>query len=122
MSGGITLDWTVGATPVVLAESIEAYGRRLHAATLAHARRIAERLPGEMRRAASWTDRTGQARAGLYAEADSDGHRYVTLAAGHMAPHGVFLELKNENRFAVVIPTLDRYGRQLIRGYQGLMR
>lgn len=62
---------------------------------------------------APWADRTGQAREGLYADVYVDMGE-VVLELGHTAEHGYWLELIQDGRFAVIMPTLETVGPEVI--------
>jgi len=57
---------------------------------------------------ASWTDRTGDARAGLEAAVESDGDT-VTVSLRHTVPYGIWLENLFNGRFAIILPTLEAF-------------
>lgn len=62
---------------------------------------------------AIWEDRTGDARAGLRAEVeDADG--IIALDLGHTVDYGLWLEVIQNGRFAIIMPTLEALGPQII--------
>ena len=67
---------------------------------------------------APWADRTGEARNGLVADVSMDGGE-VTLTLAHTAEHGYWLELIQEGRFAIIMPTLEALGPEIIRDAGG---
>lgn len=74
-----------------------------------------------MRTSARWTDRTGNARQGLFARAGKDdGSHFIVLY--HTMPYGFWLEVKNGGRYAIIEPTLDTAGRQTMQSLQALFR
>jgi hypothetical protein len=67
---------------------------------------------------APWSDITGEARGGLTAEVYlEDGQ--VTLELYHTAEHGYWLELIQDGRFAIIMPTLEALGPGIIRDAGG---
>lgn len=61
---------------------------------------------------APWEDRTGDARAGLRASVENqDG--LVVLSLSHSVSYGRWLETIQNGRFAILIPTLEEYHRQV---------
>lgn len=62
--------------------------------------------------AAPWADRTGEAREGLDVDVDSPGDDIV-LTMYHTAPHGRWLETIQGGNFAIIMPTLERYGQEI---------
>ena len=63
---------------------------------------------------APWTDDTGQARNGLTADVDLGFDGEVTLTLYHTAEHGYWLELIQDGAFAIIMPTLEALGPQII--------
>lgn len=62
---------------------------------------------------AMWEDRTGEARDGLTAQAfNQGGHVYMNLF--HTADHGIWLELIQSGRFAVIMRTLEQEAPRII--------
>jgi len=104
-----------------MAERGEAHGRRLIAAVYALASEWASRLAAEMRSTAPWTDRTGNARRGLFG-------RVVRIAAGavlilgHSVSYGIYLERRWAGRYAIVTPTLQRNYAAIMASLQQLVR
>jgi len=72
-----------------------------------------------MKRGARWTDRTGNARNGLSAKAEHErDHHSIVLA--HGVKYGVFLETRWAGRYAIVGPTSQSLGRQVMSGLNNL--
>lgn len=69
---------------------------------------------------APWTDRTGLARKGLRAVARDTGGS-ITLTLYHSMAYGIFLELKNGGRYAILIPVQRKMLPVLQRRMQMLM-
>lgn len=67
-----------------------------------------------MRTKAPWTDRTGNARQGLFAKAykHSGAHGIV---AYHTMPYGVWLEVKHDGQFAIITPTIQSEGKRIMK-------
>lgn len=63
---------------------------------------------------APWSDITGAARSGLtsslYME---DG--YITVEIAHTVEHGYWLEMIQDGRFAILLPTIEALGPEIIR-------
>jgi hypothetical protein len=67
--------------------------------------RIRDDAVASMKVEAPWTDRTGNARRTLHG-ALREGANYFIVSLSHGVFYGVFLEKCNEQRFAIVDPTL----------------
>ena len=85
----------------------------------------ARALEAYMKREARWNNRTWQARNGLRADVVVDrfgnsNNQYYSISLYHTAPHGLYLELAMEKRFAILDPTARLKGPEVIRGMKGL--
>lgn len=72
------------------------------------------RIEAGMKTGATWTDRTGNARAGLRAVA---GHRpFVAhwIDMFHSVAYGIWLEVRFAGRYAIIIPSLITYGPRVM--------
>lgn len=58
------------------------------------------------RQNAPWTDRTGNARAGLFAKHQNKPLQEHSLTVYHTMPYGYWLELRWSGRYAIIGPTL----------------
>ncbi len=96
--------------PSQLARGLEQYGERVMVAVKAVADYIAQKMQDEARRDASWEDRTGNARSGLFAVAEHAARDVVNvyLSHGHTVEYGKWLELANAGRYAIILPTIER--------------
>jgi hypothetical protein len=72
------------------------------------------RIESHMKLGAPWTDRTGNARAGLFAKAGHDPGRRHWIDLGHRMPYGIWLEIRWNGRYAIVLPTLITYGPKIM--------
>lgn len=68
-----------------------------------------------------WTDRTGHARQRLvgWVETFSD---KVRIHIGHGVDYGIYLELCNEKRYAILQPTVNAKSPEVLKGFKDLMR
>lgn len=80
----------------------------------------AAELEAYMKANRPWTDRTGNARAGLKAELSTSKAKYSnTIALSHSVWYGVFLEYAMEKRFAIIEPTIRLQGPKIVSDLQG---
>lgn len=73
------------------------------------------RIEGHMKVAAPWTDRTGNARSGLFAKAGHEPGQRHWIDLGHRVPYGIWLEIRWAGRYAIVFPTLLLYGPKIMQ-------
>lgn len=109
--------------PDRLGEAVERYGTELvMGAIMAVAGYIAAMIQNSARANAPWTDRTGNARSGLFATAEQAARDLVMiyLSHGHAVEYGIWLELAHGGRYAIVMPTIEAHLPDLERLLQGL--
>jgi hypothetical protein len=99
--------------PSIIANDLGRRRQNMKTATFALGQSHAVRGEAAMKQNASWTDRTGQARQGLFGEAEQVGD-ITRITLGHTAPHGPFLELGTSRMAprAIVGPTADTTARE----------
>lgn len=68
-----------------------------------------------------WTDRTGHARQRLIGWVETFADK-VRIHIGHGVDYGVYLELCNERRFAILQPTINAMSKEVLEGYSELLR
>ena len=86
---------------------------KTHNRITAAVRRQALLAQNYARRNAPWTDRTGNARNGLFTISASDQkkHRIVLF---HSVPYGIWLEVRWSGRYQIIIPTITHQGNELM--------
>lgn len=87
--------------------------RFITAATAYHATRAV----AYARQNAPWTDRTSNARNGLFARAEREAPVY-RIIVGHSVPYGIWLEVRWSGRYAIIRPTIDHEGPELMKTIQ----
>lgn len=97
-------------SPSVLAKTLKTHEARLKYGIRMLADYFAQKIQDEARQAAPWQDRTGNARSGLFALTEQAATDLVTiyLSHAHTVYYGVFLELANGGKYAVILPTIQR--------------
>ena len=99
--------------------NLQKWSDRQRAAAIALARAWAERVEGRAKSDAPWTDRTSNARGGLFGVTDiRDDEVFIRL--GHTVEYGVFLEMAKDGRFAILKPTLTKAAPEIYRDYKRL--
>lgn len=111
------LDWD-GGTLVVRLDRMDAAVDRVVAGVMVD---HASRAVAYARQNATWTDRTGNARAGLFARVDRAGRGKYALVLGHSVPYGVWLETRFSGRYAIIRPTVDHEGPAVMRTLAGVL-
>lgn len=115
--------WVV--PPETLANAIERYGDRVITAVTAVAGRVAAEMANSARANAPWTDRTGNARTGLFGTAERDiAQKVVTIFLSHspVIDYGIWLELSNGSSFAIIMRTIESHLPGLRADLDALLR
>jgi hypothetical protein len=81
---------------------------------------FAPRVEGYARQNAPWHDQTGNARSGLRATTEHAGNQH-TLILFHSVPYGIWLEVRWNGRYAIIGPTIDAQGPQLMNALRGVV-
>ena len=115
--------WVV--PPTALAEAIERYGERVLVAVQAVAGEVATLMQNAAKDNARWTDRTGNARSGLFGTAEAEfAQELVVIYLSHGADidYGVYLETRYGGRYAIIMRTIEQHLPQLRRMLEELLR
>lgn len=86
--------------------NIKTLGLRNKAAMVATAKYVAPQIQADMREKATWTDRTGNARNGLFAEVQTGTNR-VAIVLYHSVPYGIWLETRWSGKYAIINPSIQ---------------
>lgn len=70
---------------------------------------------------APWQDRTGNARAGLNAVVKQSPGVIAEIVMSHGVDYGVWLEIANGGRFAIIAKTIDTFGPIFMADMQRIM-
>ena len=103
--------------PSELATAIERYGDRVLRTVAAIAQYTATQMQNDAKRDATWTDRTGNARTGLFGTSEADfAAKVVTIYLSHGVglDYPLFLEIGNSGKYAVVMRTMQSHYEPLM--------
>ena len=120
------IKWIV--PPETLATAIEKYGERVIDSVTAVAGRVAAEMANDAKANAPWTDRTGNARTGLFGTAergeDALGKQVVTIFLSHspVLTYPLFLELANAGNYAIIMRTIEAHLPGLKADLDALLR
>ena len=104
-----------------MAENLDnVLGTKAKAAMRMYAESAAQNLEAHKKDKRPWTDRTGMAKARLNGSVQevSEGLR-IALAQG--VDYGIWLELANEKKYAIIQPTIQSKSGEVIEGFEGLL-
>jgi hypothetical protein len=69
---------------------------------------------------ATWTDRTGNARQGLYTDVQELARDVVGLFLAHGMQYGIFLESRFSGRYQILWPTIQAHLQQISNMLRGI--
>ncbi len=104
--------------PSELATAVERYGDRVLVAVAAVAQRVATEMQNQAKADAPWTDRTGNARTGIFGTSEADFAAHVVtiyLSHGATIDYGVFLELSHSGSHAVIMRVMQSHYEPLMQ-------
>ncbi len=104
--------------PSELATAIERYGDRVLTTVAAIAQYAATQMQNDAKANATWTDRTGNARTGLFGTSEADfAAKVVTIYLSHGVglDYTVFLELANSGKYGVIMRTMQNHYEPLMQ-------
>lgn len=111
--------WT--AAPVdVFPKGYRQYAMQLQEALTQLALLYAPQIQAWMHANAPWQDRTGNARAALFAEVQTliNG---IVLAIGHGVDYGTYLEYAHAGAYSIIGPALDTWSLELWNAIRSLL-
>lgn len=110
-------------SPSRMSANLDRYGDRVETAIVAVAEFIGQRMQGYARQNARWQDRTGNARSGLFYQVVREAaEKVVILYLAHTVYYGLFLELAHGERYAIIMPTIERHLAEIKRMLDEIFR
>jgi len=95
--------------------------RKVRAALGSYADTAAKKMEGYAKSNRPWTDRTSNAKNSIQGKHHWRGKDLVIILSGNV-DYFVFLELAHGKNYAILKPTVDKFGPEVFRGYQKLVR
>lgn len=71
-------------------------------------------IEAHLKAKAPWTDRTSNARNGLAAQAVQESEDVYSIIMTYSVNYGIFLEVCNDGKYAIIKPTLPIYGPKVL--------
>lgn len=104
-----------------LLDGLEHGDERTSQAVMAVLEREAPIVENYMKQNAPWTDRTGNARQGLRAQAYDQGGGQKGIVLYGQVPYQIFLEVKFSGKYAIIVPTIQVMGPQVMQALQNIL-
>jgi hypothetical protein len=103
-----------------LRPGLESFDNRLDHAVDATMHFMAPRVEAYGKLNAPWTDRTSNARNGLFAEPGGIGREHW-IDFAHSVSYGIWLEVRFGGRYQIILPTIQTMGRETMTTLRGLL-
>lgn len=105
-----------------LPKNIAEFGVKLAGGIVAVMAYNSDRAEEYMKSNAPWTDRTGNARNGLKAEPFGNAQdQTFGIVMFHQVPYGLWLEVKHSGEYAIITPTVQAFGPEVMKQIDGLI-
>ena len=108
------------STNSTLDEGIRQFEFKTRQGMIEFAEEFAKELQQYAQTQAPWNDRTGDARGGLEAAADSEGD-IIGIQLYHTVDYGIWLEVRWSGQYAVILPSIERKGPDLLDKMKRMM-
>jgi hypothetical protein len=94
---------------------------KVNAAVMSVLEYKAPEIEAHMKINAPWEDQTGNARQGLRAQAYDTGGDQKGIVLFHQVPYGIWLEVKNSGEYAVILPTIEVMGPEVMKSLEHIL-
>jgi len=101
------IDW--GGSDRIVIQGMRNYEAKVYEAIQAVADHFAAQFETYAKDNATWTDQTGNARQTLRGFKEELAKDVVAIYLAHGMDYGKFLELANQGRYAIILPTLQNH-------------
>ena len=116
----VEMDWVGQGTPLTLRANVSGIDARMRRSITGRFAQAESRAVEYAKKNAPWTDDTAAARNGLGALATA--HQYHwELIVYHSVYYGIYLEVCNSGKYAIIMPTVKHTGDQLLRSCERLL-
>ena len=103
-----------------LNKKLHSVEEKIGAAILMYASTKAIEYESYMKLNRPWTDRTNQAKVTLNTKVSQPNSHTVRITLAHGVEYGIWLELAHEKKYAIIGPTIDAKGTDLVNGMQNI--
>lgn len=103
-------------------KNLKNFTPKLKAALALDAQNIAYRMEAWARDNAPWEDRTAHAKLFLRSTVKWTNTNTLMIAMSHNVDYGVYLELCNEGKYAILEKTIQEFAPQFIEGWKKIVQ
>lgn len=102
-------------------KNLRRFDDRLRVALALDAQNIAIQMENWAKENANWEDRTGDARKYLKSHVKWEHVNELVVAIAHHKEYGVFLELANERKNAILEEAISQYSKEFTNGWKQIV-
>lgn len=102
-------------------QKMDSLGTKLGVAILMYANTKAVQLESKMKKKRPWTDRTEMAKATLRARVSMPDSHTIRITLSHGVSYGIWLELANGKKYAIVAPTIKAESPKIVEDLAGIL-
>ncbi len=117
MSG---FEWIDGSPEAVFVAGYDEWAARVQQAIYRLAQRFVADIATWLKANAPWADRTGNLRQSLWADVEQRLGE-IEISFDYGLYYGVFLEMKQQGRYAIIAPALDHFGPLWVQALKDLL-
>lgn len=99
-----------------LNSSMGSLSPKLTSALLMYMSTKSAQIQAKMKMKRPWTDRTGMAKMMLSAKPNHPNEFTFQIILAHGVDYGIWLELANEKKYAILMPTINEEGPKMVSG------
>ena len=82
---------------------------------------VAKKLEASAKANRPWTDRSGRARQSLNGDSEWVGNK-VRVSLAHGVAYGIWLELCNEGKYSIIMPTINKEAPAVMEGLKKILK
>ena len=120
MATKVDFEWEGKSTPITLRANVSGIDARMRKSITGRFATAEGRAVTYAKTNAPWTDDTAAARNGLGAVAITNQYHWE-LVVFHSVYYGLYLEVCNSGKYAIIMPTVKHVGEQLMRSCERLL-
>ena len=104
-----------------LTSGLEALKDKIGFAVLMECQTLSKEIEAYAKSNRPWTDRTGLAKTNLRTTVSRPSENQIRITLAHGVNYGIYLELANDQNYAIIRPTLQRYEPKVHNSVKGLL-
>lgn len=116
-----SLNLTMNLTKSALKLNLDTLGNKFDVLLRVYMTTKAPQIESYMKQNRKWVDRSSMAKTTLNAKFSKPSKDVYRITLAHGMDYGIWLELANEKKYAIIEPTINVSGPQMMKELQGLL-